>query len=500
MSYEIQDNLLPTIARQFAQPVPIRKQRVLFIIFGVLLLLVILGCTVGPSPVIAVALIIGLAVCIGAIWKPRLALHVVFIGAGLPSLLLPLPGHNMRPVEAGLWLCLLVIILWRPQLRLRLPHLLALLFLAIAFISFIHVPEFSTGVNAYTADKRFYEVLLIVLAFFCGTFLIKHIKDGSSFLVAVLLSNIPLYLIVLAQAMRFHLPSMLVLSDPAQSEGRLPGPFGGAVGFGMYLINLFAVALACWLLSERRRDRITGACMTIATSLAIVGSGTRSVAIAACVAVIVSFTLTRRFKSLLVVLALASVTIAAFSNKILPLFTHDPTSSSNRLFLWQEAIRLVTTHPWIGIGLWQFPKYYAQLVVSLGARLNPHGGVSVHEQYLEWAMESGIFWFIIGILLLLSITYFCWRAYRLAPRKQQVLLLAATLAILANIVIGFFDVPLDETEGAVILFLLAGLALGHAMRIDRNISPSLVRQMMGVIGGGGILSWPLPRQSQKKLP
>src|SRR6266516_2407958 len=106
MSYEVQDNLLTTIARQFVQPVPARRQRVLFIIFGVLLLLVILGCTVGPSPIVALGLIIGVAVCIGAIWKPRLALYIAFMGAGLPALLLPLPGHNIRPLEAGLWLCL----------------------------------------------------------------------------------------------------------------------------------------------------------------------------------------------------------------------------------------------------------------------------------------------------------------------------------------------------------------------------------------------------------
>src|SRR6266487_871972 len=498
MSYEVQDNLLTTIARQFVQPVPARRQRVLFIIFGVLLLLVILGCTVGPSPIVAVGLIIGVAVCIGAIWKPRLALYIAFMGAGLPALLLPLPGHNIRPVEAGLWLCLLVTILWRPQLRLRLPHLLALLFLAIAFISFIHVPERSTSVNAYTADKRLYGIVLIVLAFFCGALLVKYVKDGSSFLVTVLLSNIPLYLIALAQALHIHLPSMLMLSDPAQSDGRLPGPFGGAVGFGMYLVNLFAVALACWILSERRRDRIVGACMTIATALAIIGSGTRSVAIGATIVVIVSFTLTRRFKLLVGVLVLAGVIVAAFSQKILPLFTHDATSSSNRLFLWQEAIKLIAAHPWIGIGLWQFPKYYALLIVSQGAQLNPHGGVSIHEQYLEWAMESGIFWFIIGILLLLSITYFCWRAYRLAPRKQQVILLAAILAMLANIVIGFFDVPLDETEGAIFLFLLAGLALGYAEHIRRSISAQKatvpVSRILPAIGS--VQSWPLPRQSR----
>lgn len=469
MKYEIQNNLLQTISKQFAQPQLRRRQIVLFSIFGLLLLLVIICCTVSPSPIAAVALIVALAIGSGALLRPSIAVLLVFIGAGLPSLLVPLPGHNMRPLEAALWLGLLVIILRHPRLCLRLPHLLALLFLAIVVVSFIHVPEISTSPDAYTADKRFYGMLLLILALFTGTFLAGYIKDASSFLVTVLIGNFPLYLISLAQALGIPIPSLLLLSNPAQSDGRLPGPFGGAVGFGMYLVNLFAIAIACWLLSKRRSDRIIGAIMTIATALAIVGSGTRSVAIGTMVITIVSFILTRRFKLLAGVSALASITVAIFFNTILSRFSHSATSSSNRLFLWQEACKLIISHPWIGIGLWQFPKYYALLVVSLGSQLNPHGGISIHEQYLEWAMESGIFCLIIGVLLLLSIIYSCRQAYRLAQSQQQILLLATILAVLANMVIGFFDVPLDEIEGAVFLFLLAGLSLGYAEQIRSTV-------------------------------
>jgi O-antigen/teichoic acid export membrane protein len=201
--------------------------------------------------------------------------------------------------------------------------------------------------------------------------------------------------------------------------------------------------------------------MTVATALAIIGTGTRSIAVGAIIATIVSFTLARRFKLFLGVGTLASIIVATFSNKIFPLFTHDPAFVSNRFFLWQEAIKLIVSHPWIGIGLWQFPKYYDLLITDPRTRLNGHGGIQVHEQYLDWAVQSGILWAIIGVLLLLSITYACWRAYPLAQRKQQALLLAAMLATLANISIGFFDTPLDGTEQSVFLFLLVGLALGQ---------------------------------------
>jgi hypothetical protein len=71
---------------------------------------------------------------------------------------------------------------------------------------------------------------------------------------------------------------------------------------------------------------------------------------------------------------------------------------------------------------------------------------------------------------LLSILGICWRAYHFAQRKPPVILLAAILALLANISIGFFDVPLDEAEGAVFLFLLAGLAVGYTGHMRRGIS------------------------------
>ena len=176
------------------------QRNMLLVLFSFLLLLVIVCCTFGPSPLLPVALVAALTVAISGFIQPRLALFLVFTAAGLPRLLVPLPYHTMRLLEPLLFLCLLIILIQRPFLRLRLPHRLALLYLAIAIISFIHVPDISTSIYIDGADKRLYTVLLIVIAFFCGATLAEYIKDASSFLVAVLISNIPLYLIGAAQA------------------------------------------------------------------------------------------------------------------------------------------------------------------------------------------------------------------------------------------------------------------------------------------------------------
>jgi O-antigen/teichoic acid export membrane protein/O-antigen ligase len=450
-----------------------RWQTKLSILFGLLLMLVVLGCTMGPSPLLAVGLLIGIALCVGALLRPRFAILMTFACAGMPSLLLPLPGHTAHLLEPPLLLCVLIILLRRPDLRLRFPHLLALAFVAISIISFIHVPE--VAANAYSADKRLLTLIVVVVAFFCGTFLARYIKNTTSFLISILLTNIPLYLIGLAQFLGLHLASFLEASgaqDPKIAQGRLWGPFSWSSTFAIYLINLFAIALSCWLLGTSRRYRLIGMVMTIATALAIIGSGTRSVAIVASGLTIVTFVITRRCKTLLMTMLLSILAIVFTSGALLPRFLHDPSSIANRFLLWNEAVTLIVLHPWIGIGLQQFRFYYAQLIVSSTAQLNAHGIVP-HQQYLEWGVESGIFALIIGTLLLFSIAFACWRAYRSSTSDRRVLLLAAWLAVVANILIGFLDVPLDPVEGAVFLFLLVGLALGCAERLQKISSDKL---------------------------
>lgn len=447
----------------FTSPVVHKREVALYVIFGLLFVSLILICAAGLSPFLAGALVGAIALVVVSMKRPIFALFLVFAGAGLPSLLLTLPGHTVRPIEVALFLCLIAAIMRRLSLRLRLPHLLSLLFLAIAVISFIHVPEISTRLDAYAADKRLYGWVLLLTALFCGTLLAREVKNPSAFLVMILLSNIPLYLICLAQAAHVHLPAPLEVSgaqNPLLTQGRLWGPEDGAATLGLYLVNLFAVALACWLLGTRRRDRAIGGLMTLATILAIIGSGTRSSAIAIGVILLFTFLLTRHFNLLLITLFIACVGIASFANKIIPLFAHDTTSVSNRIFLWQEALHLIAANPWTGIGLQQFHVYYVQFIISPAAQLNARG-ISVHNQYLEWAMESGIAWLLVGVAFLVSILSSCWQAFRRAQPGWKALVLAAGMALLGNMIGGFVDVPLDKPEAGVFVFLLAGVALSY---------------------------------------
>src|SRR5437899_1779214 len=137
---------------------------------GALLLLISLSCAL-ISPLVVIACFAVLVLGIGAILRPRFALLVLFMGAGLPSITLPLPGHNMHLVEPITVLVFLVIIVYRPSAHFSIPHLLGMLFLAFAIISFIHVPELVGDSSPYAADKRLVALLITIAAFFAGTWL-----------------------------------------------------------------------------------------------------------------------------------------------------------------------------------------------------------------------------------------------------------------------------------------------------------------------------------------
>ena len=142
-------------------------------------------------------------------------------------------------------------------------------------------------------------------------------------------------------------------------------------------------------------------------------------------------------------MSLCSLVLGHFPNSIIAHLTHAQTSVGNRLFLWNFALKLIMSSPFVGIGLEQLHYYYNRLIMSQSTQLNQHG-ISVHNQYVEWALEGGIPWLIVGVLFLISVIVICGRAYRQAKQEQRLVLLAAILGVIAIVVAGFFDVPFDS--------------------------------------------------------
>ncbi|GHO82122.1 O-antigen ligase family protein [Dictyobacter formicarum] len=448
------------------------QQILLSMSFAGLLIFIVISCSLLAAPWLAGVGLAIVAVATLAVKRPAVAIVLVFLCTDLPSLLLHTPGHTIRLTELMLLLCLSVILLLRPAIRLQFPHVLALLFFAIAFISFVHVPEFITNIAVFGANKRLYNLAIILLAFFCGTFLFPFIRDLSSFFTLVLLSNLPIYLICIAQAMGVPLPAVIVPNqNPAATgdKGRLVGPFDGAATLGLYMTGLFALSLTCWLHGKRLHERLLGALMTFLSLGVVVGSGTRSALAALGAMLCIALILTRRYR-LCWIFALASIGgLLAFPGIIIAHFTHASTSTTNRIFLWHEASKLILSHPILGIGLEQFHYYYQRLTISQATQLNAHG-ISVHNQYLEWALEGGIPWLIVGLLFILSLLVLCGRAYRKASPAYRIPLLATILLICATLITGCLDVPFDIVENATFFCLVSGIAMGSVGQMSHQHS------------------------------
>ncbi len=450
-------------------------QKILVLCSAILLLFLALGCALTPIPVLPFIVVALLALIVLALCYPLIAVLLVVVCASVPSYTLPLPGYHLHLVEPAILLCILVIILRRARGLLSSTHLIAAAFLGIAIISFIHVPEFSSSSSPYGADKSLLTLCFVFVALFCGTLLAHTIRAISSFLVLTLLFSLLPYMIAFSQVLNIPLFPMLeaVGSRNIQlTQGRLWGPFPWSVNFAMYLVNLFAIALACWLLGEKRWHRVVGALMTIVTALVLFGTGTKSASLAALFILLFALCITRRFKILLLLSVVSLFCCFSFATTLFHVFLHDGTSTNNRLLIWHEAITLILTHPWFGIGLQQFHYYYDQLIVSKESELGPQG-IHPHEQYLEWAMESGFLWLVLGVVLLSNGIFCCLRAYRYANNKADYhlrpLFLAVTLALIANAIIGFFDAPLDQLEGPLLLFFLLGIAMGYVTRMPRAL-------------------------------
>ena len=431
-----------------------------------------------PSPLTVVALFMILTATLCAFYRPGWTLILLATCTSMPSVVFPLPGHNMHLAEPAILLVVLTALFHHQRLSISRAHLFALLFLAVAILSFLHVPELASSDSPYAAEKRLVICLLTFFIFFAATSLASRM-NAALFSINLVWACLPASLIGLAQMAGLQLPIGLEDAGRGQkqllqvTQGRLWGPFAWPVNFGMYLGIIFALAFSNWLLGARRSIRWMGAFFTCLTAFEIIETGTRSALLAIIVIVVVGCLVTRHYKTLGLCLLVTGWFSLSWWPTLSHLFEHDINSTDNRLMLWQETLKLIMAHPFLGIGLEQFPHYYKLLIIGRAAQLGTEG-IHPHQQYLEWALESGLLWLLIGIALLISLLSLCWKAYRQAEEGQQNLPLAAFLALLATCIISFFDTPLDQLEATTLLFLLLGVTLGRTL-------PALEQQRSSIV-------------------
>jgi len=141
----------------------------------------------------------------------------------------------------------------------------------------------------------------------------------------------------------------------------------------------------------------------------------------------------------------------------------DEQSNQGRIYIWKKSLESLKSHPFLGVGLGNFP-----LVLEQNLEL-AKAGSSAHNLYLNFAVESGIFILIIIAIIVLQILSVIFKLLKNNLLPKYRILLSAFLVFLVWIFgYSLFDIALSDER----VFLLFMVILGMIYAI--KINPKLV--------------------------
>ncbi|MGH9381467.1 MAG: O-antigen ligase family protein [Thermoanaerobaculia bacterium] len=289
-------------------------------------------------------------------------------------------------------------------------------------------------------------------------------------------------------------------SAPAQTVYRVAGPVGNPNYYGLILVALVPIAFDRLAAKRSLASRTLALWVLVACSLSIVFTYSRGAFLALlAVLVLLWFFRRPRPRHLLAAVVLAALLLPFVpSSYVVRMQTligalggtgsHVGLSDSSlrgRLSENLAAVRMFLEHPWIGIGLGNYPTRYQDYSQQLLLDPRPENR-SPHSLYLEIAAETGV----IGLLafggVLWAVLSSILRASRSA-RIPQLTELRGMVVAVALALVGFLAGSLFlHASNARYLWLLVGVALALP-RVAAN-----EREALGAAAGDVGL---LPRNS-----
>lgn len=238
--------------------------------------------------------------------------------------------------------------------------------------------------------------------------------------------------------------------------------------FGALQLSVLSLLLAQWFFSDRKMPVWAYGSIAV-ISVAILLNGTRSIWLAAALAVLYLVWCWRPRMTLAIpVIAAAAFFVAPATTRqrMLSIVHPDPNIDSNRhraATFW-TGIEMIKAHPWFGLGPEEIARNFNAYVPAKIPRPLPVGYYGhLHNIYVQYAAERGIpgllcvLWFI-GLVL--------WDAIhgivrlRGAP-SQELFLLHATVAVVIGILAGgIFEYNLGDSE--VLMMFNCVVALSYA--------------------------------------
>ncbi len=298
-----------------------------------------------------------------------------------------------------------------------------------------------------------------LLMFSLFAFFLREEKDFRQLLNFYTLSCMPLALWALYQVITRH-----YITDDARASG----PFISANYLALYLTP------AVFYTFTRLKDFAFDAFMAfIALSLALLFTKSYAAIMAVIIAVICYLSLRYRLFSRkrlyfgIIAFSLAVILIVIFLDPVKwQTFTviTERTSSAVRLEVYQIAMRLIAEHPFLGLGLGQFPVFY-QLEAPriLGHAPYEWNMLHPHNLFLAFWLNLGL----IGLAAFLWIIVLCirkiWPLVKTFHKHTldsfvQIKVIAFFMLFII-IFHGFFDTPFFKNDLALLFWLIVAIVL-----------------------------------------
>jgi O-antigen ligase len=138
--------------------------------------------------------------------------------------------------------------------------------------------------------------------------------------------------------------------------------------------------------------------------------------------------------------------------RFISIWSMDDGSRVERIRLLQEAAGFVMEHPWLGVGIGNYP-------LALSSDIALDDPVYAHNLYLDIAVEQGL----IGLILfLLAVTLFLREGYLNWKLTGNAYTIAAFLGLVYLLAHGLFEVPIYSYHVLAVMLLLM-----HSLTNDR---------------------------------
>ncbi len=335
-----------------------------------------------------------------------------------------------------------------------------ILFLAAAVLSTLIVPKvsyFVDGTEFYGFAKALGIlkgwILSPILYFFMARFYFKEKPSLIEIsLKALLLSGVLLSMNALYQVWtgNFLTPDL-----------RASGPFESANYLALYLGPIFVYSVLALFKEENSFEKILLLFAALICGSALFFTKSYASWIAVSVTLLISFLLFLRKQSRQVRLVAVLIIFVGFlllfysqidTEKFKQFLDFTNRSSSGvRIQIYRIAWEFIKEHPILGIGLGQFEQLYQTRAVSILGQA-PFEWVMIHPHNLYLAL-----WLNTGLLGLVSLLYFIWRAINWIFEDDSKGRPLAAMMLITILIHGIFDTPLFKNDLAFEFWILMAM-------------------------------------------